>query len=51
MTKRMDRFWSWLAVTLGKRAGLVSVIGLLITRDARRGDHPARVHLRARTPT
>ena len=27
----MDRFWSSLAVTLGKRAGLVSVIGLLIT--------------------
>src|SRR6478735_6880817 len=31
MSKRMDRFWSSLAVTLGKRAGLVSVIGLLIT--------------------
>ena len=27
----MQRFWSWLAVQLGKRAGLVSVIGLLIT--------------------
>ena len=27
----MQRFWSVLAVTLGKRAGLVSVIGLLIT--------------------
>ena len=27
----MHRFWSSLAVTLGKRAGLVSVIGLLIT--------------------
>ena len=31
MSKRMDRFWSSLAVNLGKRAGLVSVIGLLIT--------------------
>src|SRR6476646_269638 len=31
MSKRMDRFWSSLAVTLGKRAGLVSIIGLLIT--------------------
>src|SRR6478609_6279201 len=27
----MDRFWSWLAVGLGKRAGLVAVIGLLVT--------------------
>ena len=27
----MQRFWSSLALTLGKRAGLVSVIGLLIT--------------------
>ena len=27
----MHRFWSWLALTLGKRAGIVSVIGLLIT--------------------
>ncbi len=27
----MQRFWSSLAVNLGKRAGLVSVIGLLIT--------------------
>ena len=27
----MQRFWSVLAVTLGKRAGLVSVIGLLVT--------------------
>ena len=27
----MQRFWSWLAVELGKRAGLVAVIGLLIT--------------------
>src|SRR6478672_8627802 len=31
MKQRMDRFWSWLAVTLGRRAGLVSIIGLLIT--------------------
>ena len=31
MNERMERFWSWLAVTLGKRAGLVSMIGLLIT--------------------
>ncbi len=31
MKQRMERFWSWLAVTLGKRAGLVSIIGLLIT--------------------
>ena len=28
---RMERFWSWLAVELGKRAGLVAVIGLLLT--------------------
>src|SRR5689334_4026597 len=27
----MQRFWSWLAVNLGKRAGLVSVVGLLVT--------------------
>ena len=27
----MQRFWSWLAVNLGKQAGLVSVIGLLLT--------------------
>ncbi len=27
----MQRFWSWLAVNLGKRAGLVSVIGLIFT--------------------
>src|SRR3954468_15920692 len=27
----MQRFWSWLAVELGKRAGLVAVVGLLIT--------------------
>ena len=27
----MHRFWSWLALSLGKRAGVVSVIGLLIT--------------------
>ena len=31
MHERMERFWRSLAVTLGKRAGLVSVIGLLIT--------------------
>ena len=28
---RMQRFWSWLAVELGKRAGLVAVVGLIIT--------------------
>src|SRR5437588_10564033 len=28
---RMQRFWSNLAVQLGKRAGLVSVVGLLVT--------------------
>jgi len=28
---RMRRFWSWLAVELGKRAGLVALIGLIIT--------------------
>jgi hydrophobe/amphiphile efflux-3 (HAE3) family protein len=28
---RMQRFWSWLAVELGKRAGLVAVVGLLLT--------------------
>ena len=27
----MQRFWSYAAVQLGKRAGLVSVVGLLIT--------------------
>src|SRR2546423_14880269 len=27
----MQRFWSNLAVQLGKRAGLVSVVGLLVT--------------------
>ena len=27
----MQRFWSWLAVGLGKRAGLVSIIGLVVT--------------------
>jgi len=31
MHERMERFWRWLAVMLGKRAGLVSIIGLLIT--------------------
>lgn len=28
---RMQRFWSWLALWLGKHAGLVSLIGLLCT--------------------
>ena len=28
---RMQRFWSWLAVELGKRAGLVAAVGLLLT--------------------
>lgn len=27
----MQRFWSWLAVQLGRRAGLVSIVGLLVT--------------------
>jgi hydrophobe/amphiphile efflux-3 (HAE3) family protein len=27
----VQRFWSWLAVELGRRAGLVSVVGLLVT--------------------
>jgi hypothetical protein len=27
----MQRFWSWLAVELGKRAGLVALIGLIMT--------------------
>jgi len=27
----VQRFWSWLAVELGRRAGLVSIIGLLVT--------------------
>ncbi|HEY3142066.1 MAG TPA: hypothetical protein VGJ86_13100, partial [Acidimicrobiales bacterium] len=27
----MTRIWSWLGLNLGKRAGLVSVVGLLIT--------------------
>src|SRR6478735_1149641 len=29
--RMMQRFWSWLAVELGRRAGLAAVIGLLIT--------------------
>src|SRR4051794_16768329 len=28
---RMQRFWSWLALYLGKHAGLVALVGLLIT--------------------
>jgi hydrophobe/amphiphile efflux-3 (HAE3) family protein len=31
MHERMERFWRWLAVMLGKRAGIVSIIGLLLT--------------------
>jgi len=27
----MQRFWSWLAVEVGKRAGVVALVGLLIT--------------------
>jgi hydrophobe/amphiphile efflux-3 (HAE3) family protein len=27
----VQRFWSWLAVQLGRRAGLVSIVGLLVT--------------------
>ena len=27
----MQRFWSWLAVNLGKRAGVVSLVGLIVT--------------------
>ncbi len=27
----MQRFWSWLAVALGKRAGLVGLVGLILT--------------------
>ena len=27
----MRRFWGWLGLNLGKRAGLVAVIGLLVT--------------------
>ncbi|MFV0317484.1 MAG: efflux RND transporter permease subunit [Microthrixaceae bacterium] len=27
----MQRFWSWMAVNLGRRAGLVSLVGLIIT--------------------
>ena len=27
----MQRFWSWLAVELGKRAGLVALVGLILT--------------------
>ena len=27
----MRRFWSWLAVELGKRAGLVALVGLILT--------------------
>ena len=38
---RMQRFWSWLAVELGKRAGLVAVIGLLLTLDRRRTARPS----------
>ena len=39
----MQRFWSVLAVQLGKHAGLVSVIGLRRHPRARARDHPARV--------
>jgi len=28
---RMQRFWSWLAVYLGKHAGVVAIVGLLVT--------------------
>ena len=28
---RMQRFWSWLALRLGKHAGMVAVVGLLLT--------------------
>jgi predicted RND superfamily exporter protein len=31
MVAAMQRFWSWLAVTLGRRAGVVGLIGLIIT--------------------
>ncbi len=27
----MQRFWSWLAVEVGKRAGVVALVGLIIT--------------------
>ena len=27
----MRRWWSWLGLNLGKRAGIVSVVGLLVT--------------------
>ena len=27
----MQKFWSWLAVNLGKRAGVVSIVGLILT--------------------
>ena len=27
----MQKFWSWLAVNLGKHAGIVSIVGLVIT--------------------
>ncbi|HEV8065913.1 MAG TPA: hypothetical protein VGP46_13810, partial [Acidimicrobiales bacterium] len=27
----MRRFWSWLGLNLGKKAGLVSLVGLIIT--------------------
>ncbi len=27
----VQRFWSWLAVELGRRAGLVSIVGLIVT--------------------
>ena len=27
----MQRFWSWLAVKLGKHAGIVSIVGLIVT--------------------
>ena len=31
MKERMDRTWRWLAVNMGKHAGIVSVVGLAIT--------------------
>ena len=42
----MQKFWSWLAVNLGKRAGVVSIVGLLITVVLGLRHHQARVRHR-----
>ena len=47
VSRPVQRFWSTLAVQVGKRAGLVSVIGLLVTLALGAGITQARVRHRA----